>query len=84
MMSIVRNESIDKTALLRTPIEDADLPTRVINHLVYEGIKTIGALVDLRAEDLRRWRGFGATSLRDVRRMLERHGLALRDDERQQ
>src|SRR5688500_9393478 len=66
-------------ALLRRSIRDLRLPTRTLNHLEYQGIKTLRGLVKYSKGDLLAWRGFAESSLKDVKRGLARFGLALRD-----
>ncbi len=54
---------------------------RVINCLSQHGINTIGQLAGLTQKELQAWPGFGATSLREVRKKLSHHGLSLKKDE---
>ena len=63
--------------ILSESICELYLPTRVINHLEYEGIHTVRELVQTTAEQMLSWRGFGKGSLRSVRMALAQHGLML-------
>ncbi|MCI0676138.1 MAG: hypothetical protein L0Y42_10240 [Phycisphaerales bacterium] len=67
-------------AVLRRPVRDLELPTRTLNHLEYQGIKTLRGLVKHSKSDLMAWRGFAESSLRDVQRGLARFGLTLREN----
>jgi DNA-directed RNA polymerase alpha subunit len=53
------------------------LATLIANTLKRADIYTTGELVQWSAEDLRRIRGLGETSLDEVRRILATHGLSL-------
>src|SRR5262245_36741059 len=61
-------------------IRELQLPTRVLNRLEYEGIKTIRALLKKSPFDLLEWPGFGLASVKAVRRALEIRGESLKDD----
>jgi len=63
---------------LQLPIEDLELPVRVLNCLHRGGINTIGQLVEKTEEDLLALRSFGARSIEDVKEKLEKRGLSLR------
>ena len=61
-------------------IEELGLPLRVENHLKYEGVRTIAALLKKTPYDLLQWRNFGIQSVKAVRKCLEARGLSLKDD----
>jgi DNA-directed RNA polymerase alpha subunit len=61
-------------------ISKLGLRTRVENHLRYEGIKTIQALLKRTPYEILLWRGFGLQMMHDLRDGLAKHGLKLKDD----
>lgn len=63
---------------MQTPIEDLELPVRVLNCLHRGGINTVGQLIERTEEDLLALRSFGAKSIEDVKEKLEKRGLSLR------
>jgi len=63
---------------MQMPIEDLDLPVRVLNCLHRGGINTVGQLIERTEEDLLALRSFGARSIEDVKEKLEKRGLGLR------
>lgn len=63
---------------MQMPIEDLDLPVRVLNCLHRGGINTVGQLIERTEEDLLALRSFGARSIEDVKEKLEKRGLSLR------
>ncbi len=63
------------------PIEDLELPVRVLNCLHRAGINTTWQLIDKSEEDLMALRSFGARSIEDVKEKLEKQGLKLRSRE---
>jgi DNA-directed RNA polymerase subunit alpha len=65
---------------LALPISDLDLSVRASNCLTSANIATLGDLVQLDEAALLRLRSFGKTSLREVKRKLAEHGLALKSD----
>jgi DNA-directed RNA polymerase alpha subunit len=61
------------------------LPTRIVNRLEYEGIKTVRALCNRSPYDLLDLPGFGLCSIKEVRKRLQScggraGGLELKDD----
>ncbi len=66
---------------LQASIESLFLPARIQSRLEHENITTVGELIGLSSDDLLAWPGFGAMSLREVRRALAEHNLALRGDQ---
>lgn len=66
---------------LQLPIEDLELPVRVLNCLHRGGINTVGQLVEKTEDDLLALRSFGARSIEDVKEKLEKRGFGLRSTE---
>lgn len=56
------------------------LSVRVANRLVHEGIRTVDALVECRAEDLLLFRNLGEVGLAEIRALLAARGLTLAGD----
>ncbi|RIK68822.1 MAG: DNA-directed RNA polymerase subunit alpha [Planctomycetota bacterium] len=67
-------------SLLSQPISFLDLSVRASNCLVSASITTVGELIQKEEADLLKLRSFGKTSLREVKRKLADHGLALKSD----
>lgn len=62
----------------QTIIDELDLPTRVVNALLREGIETIGDLVERGREDLVNLKGVGRKSIDLVEGELEKLGISLK------
>lgn len=60
-----------------TPIDTLLLSTRTHNGLVRAGIQNLQELVSYEAHELLAIRGFGTTSLEEVRAQMNAHGLCL-------
>jgi DNA-directed RNA polymerase subunit alpha len=67
--------------ILQTPIEELELPVRVLNCLHRGGISILGQLVEKTEDDLLALRSFGARSIEDVKEKLAKKGLSLRSKE---
>ena len=63
------------------PIEELELPVRVLNCLHRGGISTLGQLIEKTEDDLLALRSFGARSIEDVKEKLAKKGLSLRSRE---
>ncbi|MGQ9475589.1 MAG: DNA-directed RNA polymerase subunit alpha [Actinomycetota bacterium] len=63
---------------MQIPIEDLELPVRVLNCLHRGGINTVGQLIEKTEEDLLALRSFGARSIEDVKVQLKKRGLSLK------
>ncbi|MCL6627782.1 MAG: DNA-directed RNA polymerase subunit alpha, partial [Alicyclobacillus shizuokensis] len=63
------------------PIEELELPVRVLNCLHRGGISTLGQLIEKTEDDLLALRSFGARSIEDVKEKLAKKGLSLRSKE---
>lgn len=61
----------------QTIIDELDLPTRVVNALLREGIETIGDLVERGREDLVNLKGVGRKSIDLVESELEKLGITI-------
>lgn len=66
---------------LQLPIEDLELPVRVLNCLHRGGINSVGQLIEKTEDDLLALRSFGARSIEDVKEKLEKRGFGLRSRE---
>jgi DNA-directed RNA polymerase subunit alpha len=62
---------------MQLPIGKLDLSVRASNCLESEGIQTIGDLVQYTVDDLLAFKNFGRTSLKEISKKLEDHGLSL-------
>ncbi len=65
---------------LAMPVSALDLSVRSSNCLTAANIATVGELLSWDQANLLKLRSFGKTSLREVKRKLADHGLALQDD----
>lgn len=63
--------------LLKTTIEEIDLPTRIINSLNRAGIKTIEDLVSLKRSELINIKNMGAKSLSQIEEKLKEKGIVI-------
>lgn len=70
------NNQVPETISLR-PIDELDLPVRVVNSLKSHGIETIGALTNLKRKDLNRVRNLGAKSIEMIEKELALKSLSL-------
>lgn len=62
----------------RIPVKDLDLSLRARNALKFGGVTTLGELVHMTDKELIRIRGFGITSLFEVKELLEKTNMSLR------
>lgn len=69
--------SIATPALLKTSIEELELPTRIINSMAKAGIKTIEDLVSLKRSELINIKNMGAKSLGQIEEKLKEKGIVL-------
>lgn len=63
--------------LLERPISDFELSVRSRNCLDHLGLATLGDLTRITEPDLLKGRNFGETSLKEVRALMEAHGLRI-------
>src|SRR6516164_8982996 len=62
---------------LSLPVEDLNLPIRLLNCLKHDDIKTLEDITRRTATDLARLPKFGTGCLRETIRVLRRYGLSL-------
>jgi DNA-directed RNA polymerase subunit alpha len=77
VLGTTTSEPPDAGGLLDQPISVLNLSVRARNCLDAENVRTIRQLVKLTEQDLLELRNFGQTSLREVKKRLGEHGLAL-------
>jgi hypothetical protein len=68
----------DTSSLMDTKIEHMNLTVRTYNCLRRAEILTLGALLDYSATDLMNIRNFGCRSIQEIKEVLNRHGLELK------
>jgi len=71
------SESSESGGVLDSPISALNLSVRARNCLDAENVRTVRQLVKMSEQDLLELRNFGQTSLKEVKRRLGDHGLAL-------
>jgi len=76
-LGAVVSEPIDQGGMLDQPISVLNLSVRARNCLDSENIRTIRQLVKMTEQDLLELRNFGQTSLKEVKKRLGEHALAL-------
>jgi DNA-directed RNA polymerase subunit alpha len=64
--------------LLNKPLDEFEMSVRARNCLVHLNIKTIGELISKTEDELLGVKNFGATSLTEIKQILESLGLSLR------
>jgi DNA-directed RNA polymerase subunit alpha len=64
--------------VLKTRIEQLDLPARVINALSTANIRTIGGLARKKSNDILTLEGIGEKGLEDIRKALSEFGVSLK------
>lgn len=76
-------EQIDESVLndiLKTRIDQIDMPSRIENALLQANIRTIGGLVQKTESDLLNLDGIGAKGLDDIKRILGQYGVGLKEE----
>jgi len=78
----VKEEPVEKTAVisdevLKTRIEELDIPTRIVNALANGGIETIGQLMEAPRSDLMKIKNLGTKSLSIISEKLQEKGVTL-------
>jgi len=76
----VASSGAEAEGKLAMPVSALDLSVRSSNCLTAANIATVGELLSWDQANLLKLRSFGKTSLREVKRKLADHGLALQDD----
>jgi len=76
-------ENIDKGSdvadVLKTRIDGLDLSTRTLNSLTAANIRTLGGLARKRREDLLEIEGIGEKGISEIKKILGKFGLTLKD-----
>lgn len=76
---LLEEEKETRTDLKTVPLDDTDIPTRVVNVLKSGGIETLGDLVEKKADEILGISGFGPSSLETVSEVLKKQGLDIED-----
>ncbi len=74
----VEKESIAETDILKTRVEDLNLPARVSGALTSAGIRTIGGLTRKKESDLLEIEGVGKKAIDQIKEALAKLGLTLK------
>jgi DNA-directed RNA polymerase subunit alpha len=69
----------DFTDVLKTRIDNLDLSTRTLNALNAANIRTLGGLARKKREDLLEIEGIGEKGITEIKKILAKHGLNLKD-----
>lgn len=64
--------------ILKTRVENLDLPARIINALSTANIRTVGGLARKKADDILTLEGIGEKGLTDIRAVLAEFGVSLK------
>lgn len=78
-VEIDSKEEIDVEDFLKTRIEDLDLSARTINALSNANIRTVGGLARKKAGDILEIEGFGNKGLEEIKELLAKYGIELKD-----
>lgn len=78
-IEIDSKEEIDVEDFLKTRIEDLDLSARTINALSNANIRTVGGLARKKAADILEIEGFGNKGLEEIKELLAKYGIELKD-----
>jgi DNA-directed RNA polymerase subunit alpha len=76
---LIEEEIESREDLLTAPIDETEIPTRIVNVLKSGGIKKVGDLISKKSEEILEISGFGPSSLDAVREVLEKQGLEIKD-----
>ena len=76
---IVIEDTADSEDYLAAPLEDTDIPTRVVNVLKSGGIETVGQLVEKKKNEILGISGFGPSSLETIEMVLAEKDLTIED-----
>jgi DNA-directed RNA polymerase alpha subunit len=68
---------VEEDSRLLRPVSELELSGRTRNCLNYEGIRTVGELVQLSVRDLLKKKNFGRASLNEIEAVLAEMGLSL-------
>jgi DNA-directed RNA polymerase subunit alpha len=72
-------DEIDVEDFLKTRIEDLELSARTINALSNANIRTVGGLARKKSSDILEIEGFGNKGLEEIKELLAKHGIELKD-----
>lgn len=72
-------EEVDVEDFLKTRIEDLELSSRTINALSNANIRTVGGLARKKTGDILEIEGFGNKGLEEIKELLSKHGIELKD-----
>lgn len=78
-IEIDSKEEIDVEDFLKTRIEDLELSARTINALSNANIRTVGGLARKKSADILEIEGFGNKGLEEIKELLAKHGIELKD-----
>jgi DNA-directed RNA polymerase subunit alpha len=73
------SDEIDVEDFLKTRIEDLELSARTINALSNANIRTVGGLARKKASDILEIEGFGQKGLSEIKELLAKHNIELKD-----
>jgi DNA-directed RNA polymerase subunit alpha len=73
------NNSEDVADVLKTRIDTLDLSTRTLNALTAANIRTLGGLARKKIEDLLEVEGIGDKGINEIKKVLSKFGLSLKD-----
>ncbi len=73
-----KNSKEDKD-LLKTPIKDLDLSSRTSKAISTANIRTVSGLIRKSEEDLKSLDGLGEKGVQEIKELLEKEGLSLKD-----
>lgn len=73
-----KEESKTEIEVLKTRVEDLNLPSRILNALNTAGIRTIGGLIRKKETDLLEVEGIGEKAVEQIKEALNRFGFALK------
>jgi DNA-directed RNA polymerase subunit alpha len=72
-------EEVDIEDFLKTRIEDLELSARTINALSNANIRTVGGLARKKSSDILEIEGFGNKGLEEIKELLAKHNIELKD-----
>ncbi len=72
-------EEVDVEDFLKTRIEDLELSARTINALSNANIRTVGGLARKKSADILEIEGFGNKGLEEIKELLARYDIELKD-----
>ena len=73
------NKEEDFVDILKTRIDNLDLSTRTLNALNAANVRTLGGLARKKMEDLLEIEGIGGKGITEIKKVLSKFGLNLKD-----